>query len=456
MNKEGKKKYLIFGSIAILIIIILFMGFLFKNKSHKKEKKDTEINKENISSITFEEDSQENTESAETSKPVIKEMDEEEAKIFRDNGNTHDVDIIDTSTLERYTTIGGPYENDIVYQNNSCGIETVVPKGYSTVEQANNILCIRDNTAKTQVAIIHVSGTFSDGITVWETACSDIYKITAYLTDETGVTEEKTVKNHGSNNKSDIIVGNYAVKEELGEIWFRNTGEPNNIKLPACAYYTTLPDNNGLILIGTSQTQSNEEIFALMDTILASITLSNKADFSYKMTQFESGDNCNVQFQYPENWELSRNLDGMVIIKAPATQSEPCNNMIIEFYADKQKKYVMDHAQFTGAYEKQLMAPIFLTETLEYQFETNATVNKLDMNAKIGEKSVYYSEITNIISCYDTKALNALPNKDGVVYSKRYSFDAAGTPCVINFIMPKNNTNCQNMMDSIMSSFSSN
>ena len=141
------------------------------------------------------------------------------------------------------------------------------------MQQSDRIFCIRDNEKETQVAIIYIAGNFADGIKVWESSYDSVYSITALLTDEYGDTEEKTVKNYGSRNKSDVMVGKYAVKEELGEIWFRNTGEPKNIKLPSCGYYTTLSDGNGLVLIGTSQTQESTEVFALMDVILASITL---------------------------------------------------------------------------------------------------------------------------------------------------------------------------------------
>lgn len=453
------KKNIIMGAITLLVIVVVIIGFALPGKSKKKDNKDKKPQEqsEQVNNIEFNNSVPETEKPSNTDDGFFTERDDKQQYIYDEQGKTHKVNEINTSTLEKYTTLGGPYETDTLYQNNSCGFSTVVPKGYSTVEQANNILCIRDNESNTQVAIIHLSGTYSDAITVWETSYNDVYSITALLTDEEGVTEEKTVKNYGSRNKSDVTVGNFAVKEEIGEVWFRNTGEHKDVILDACSYFTTLPDKNGLVLVGTSQTKSYTEVFDLMDTILASITLVDETiDISYEMTRFESGDGCDIQFDYPKSWEVSTNTDGMTIIKAPNSQQDPCCNMVVEYFADKNKSYVTDHAQFTAAYEKQLVAPAFLNKVELKEFDTSTTVSKLDINAKIGEKDAYYSEEKDIITCYTQNALDSLPSKDDYICSRRYSFTSAGVPCVINFIIPKDNQNCINMMDSIMASLSAN
>lgn len=226
--------------------------------------------------ITKIEDEEAQDEATTTNKEVIeieaKPMTEEHKFIFNEEGKTHPVKTIDKYKLETCNAAGGPYENDMLYQNYACPYSVVVPAGYSVEIQKNNTVCIRDNEARTQVAIIYVPGRYGEAIDVWNAAAGLVYNITCLLEDNEGDIEEKRIVSYNSSYKSTVYIGDYEVKEDLGKLCFRNIGEEDYLENQECGYYTTLANGAGLILIGTSQTENYQEVYKLMDQILASIS----------------------------------------------------------------------------------------------------------------------------------------------------------------------------------------
>lgn len=327
-----------------------------------------------------------------------------------------------------------------------------IPQGF-TIYESQDIIYIRNPEKKTQVAVIYIPGTFTDGIGVWEQSTEYIYKIKALLEDEAG-TEEKGVCNYGTSTKTDITIGEYPVKQELGEMWFRNTGEGTNIKLAECGYFTTF-QQNGIVFIGNSQTEDTTQVFSYMKELVASLKEYIPQNNPLEYDVFISDNSDGVSFSYPKDWTVTKNQDGMISIKAPETQSCAYAGCILQFMADYQKNIVEDFAQYSAAYETQILKDTFLENVSDTDFTYTSVVTLMDMEKKLKQKDCIYYEVTDTIYPASSSIKNSMGINKNKILSKRYTFSAGGYHCMINFIIPEN-ANCDSLIDGVVQSIQCN
>ena len=412
--KKNKKGFFIL--LAIVIVLVVFITVMTSSKE-KTEEKQTDSQEENI-----------NTQKTSVKSPEI------EDPVPMENNKTE--------KSEEETAKGEPF------YNSAHGYQFILPESFSPYE-SQDIVYARNNDKKTQIAIILIPGTFTDGIATWEQSTQYIYKIKALLTDEEGVTEEKETVNYGTELKSDITIGDFAVKQELGEMWFRNTGESHNIKLPECGYFTTF-NGNGLVLIGTSQTEDSTAVFSYMKQILSGMKSYTPETEALEMTTYQSDGADGVKFSYPKDWSMTKNNDGMVTIKAPETQSSSYAGFCIQFYADANKKTVEDFAQFSAAYETEILKDTFVQEVADSDFTFTSVVTHMDLEKKIKEKDCIYFEVADTIYPASSSVRNSMGINKEKVNSRRYTFRAGGSECMVNFIVP--NDNCDSLIEQIVNS----
>lgn len=328
-----------------------------------------------------------------------------------------------------------------------------IPSNF-TIYESQDIIYVRNLETKTQIAVIYIPGTFADGIGVWEQSTEYIYKIKALLTDEEGNTEEKRVANYGTSTKTDTTIGEYPIKQEVGEMWFRNVGEGKNIKLAECGYFTTFK-GNGIIFIGNSQTEDTTQVFTYMKELVSSLKEYTPPEEPLEYETFVSGENDGISFAYPKGWTITRNKDGMVSIKAPETQSCAYAGCTIQFMADYEKTIVEDFAQYSAAYETQILKDTFLEEVSDTDFTYTSVVTLMDMEKKLKQKDCIYYEVTDTIYPASSSVKNCMGINKNKIFSKRYTFSAGGYHCMINFIIPENE-NCDTVIDTVIQSIQCN
>lgn len=400
------KHKFIFAGIIIAFIIILLI-FLSKN-SDKSTKKTTP---EDETEVTEDVDLPATTS---VSSPKI-----EDAKKTKASQTTKNAD---SATF---------YNQAKCYQIN-------IPTEYEVYEGEDNIIYLRKNGSTTQIAIIYNDGTFSDGIAVYEQCSEKIYKMTGLCKDEdTGEIVEKAVKNYGTEYKFDKQVGEYNIKYETSEIWFRNTGESKNVVAESSVYYTVMPGSKkGIILVGTSFDETTKSVFSDMDQVLTSIKTYVPKAPALNLTTYQSSGNDEMSFSYPKDWELTTTSSGLVYIKAPEDSSNAYAGCIIEYFCDYDKTVVDDYAQFSSAIESDLLIPTFSQTVVSTDFQYNSTINKIDLQKQIKGKDCIYYEIKDTIYPYSDSVKNSLGILRADINSKRYCFKSSGYNCMLNFIGP--------------------
>lgn len=400
-----KHKFIFAGIVIILIVVLLIFLIQNTDKSTKKTTPEDEIE------VTEDEELPSTTS---VSSPEV-----ENAKKTKSSQTTKSAD---SSTF---------YNQAKCYQIN-------IPAGYEVYEGADNIIYLRKDGSTTQIAIIYNDGTFSDGIAVYEQCSEKIYKMTGLCKDEdTGKIVEKTVKNYGTEYKLDKQVGEYSIKYETSEIWFRNTGESKNTVADSCVYYTVMPDSKkGIILVGTSFDETTPSVFSVMDQVLASLKTYVPEAPVLNLVTYQSTGNDEMSFSYPEGWELTTTSSGLVYIKAPEDSSNAYAGCIIEYFCDYNKTVVEDYAQFSSAIESDLLIPTFTQTVISTDFQYNSTINKIDLQKQIKGKDCIYYEIKDTIYPYSDSVRNSLGILRADINSKRYCFKSSGYNCMLNFIGP--------------------
>ena len=338
----------------------------------------------------------------------------------------------------------------VLFENKAKGYQFAVPDGFSIYESSGNVY-VRNNDTYSQIAIIFIPGTFNDGIQVYESSINQIYRLMALLKDENGSVEEKGVKNYGTKPKADKRVGSFDVKTEEAEIWWRNTGEPDDIILPSYDYFTTF-NGNGLVLLGCTQTESSSTMIGYMDSILESFEHTEPEAKSMEFKLYQANTPDETMLKYPSSWEVHSNSDGMVYIKAAESQADPYAGMLIEIFADTDNKYVEDYAQFTANYERQFMAPTFIQMVGYNDYEVEGCVKKMDFDKKLGDKDCIYMEVDTTIKPYSTAVKNSLGINGNMIHNIRYTYKSGTTDCCINFVIPEGNTAAEELMEQIVES----
>jgi len=328
------------------------------------------------------------------------------------------------------------------------GFSFSIPDGYSA-ESKDGIIYLKKNG--TQIAILYIPGEYADGVAVWEQAASEIRKITMETTNSAGVTAERAVKTYGAGNKSTITVGDYTVSQELGELWFRNTGEAENVMLDACNYFTTF-QGNGLVLVGTSQTEDTSTVFSAMRAVLETLSASDTQSTTPELTKFTSAYKDGTTFSYPASWKVESEGD-LTTITPGEDVSDPYAGFVIELYVDTEG-VTADYAQFSRAVETDFLLPAFTGEVSADDFTYTSAVTKMDLNAKIGEKSAVMYQVTDRLFPKSSAVRKLLGVHGDEVESIRYCYRAGGYNCCINFLLPKESH--MDMVNQVMGSFYAN
>lgn len=422
----GRKSFRII--LGIIIVLVIFLIFFFLNWEKKEELTD-----EALEGNLVEEEDNDNISTS-------------------DNGNTeqNNDETVTDAAVDAAGQSTGQNASSKRFENAAYGYSIAIPDGFE-VKSDTDVIYLRNTAAKTQLAIFYLPGTYADGVDVWEDCNNYMYKMTALLTDSEGVTEEKTVANYGAGFKNNISIGNYTVSQELGELWFRNTGDPHNIVLDECAYYTTF-NGNGIAIVGISQSEDTSTVFGYMREVLSSLSSYTATSGAQEMTRFSSTKADGTIFSYPTGWKVSE-YQGMTIIGPGENQSDANAGFYITFYADTED-IVTDYAQFSRAMEQDILHAVFITEVQDRDFTYTSSVTHMDLNARIGEKPCIYYEITDNIFPKSSAVRQLIGINGNSVECIRYCYSAGGLNCFVNFILP--NDNCKELCETIMSTFSSN
>ena len=377
------------------------------------------------------------------------------------NNDALDIYDVETSYLEgEHTpnpTIDEPTaietDSDTEYFINSArGYKFKLPSGFSVYE-GNGTLYVRNTETRTQIAIIILTGTYSDGISTYEACMNRIYQLTALLEDKDGIVADRICKNYGTKAKADKQVGSFAVKTEEAEIWWRNTGDLDNIILPSCDYFTTRANGNGMALLGVSQTEETSKVFGYMDQILESFEEIEIEEKPLNTAVYTSDRADRTSFIYPADWTVTKNEDGMVVISAGNSEANPYAGMVIEAFADQGNRYVEDYAQFTTLYEPQFAAPAFTQAVSRSTFEVNPSVDNMDFDKPIGGISeCIYMEVNTQIIPKSIATQNSLGVNGSMIHNYRYAYKVGTTDCCINFIVPEGNDAALELMQKIVES----
>ena len=337
-------------------------------------------------------------------------------------------------------------KNDGYYYNYQSGYKFKIPEGYDVLESGSNVyLRHKDGT---QIVVTKTVDTFSDVMYLCDSMMQYVKRMNVLVKDE-----EKKVTNYGAETKETLSVGPYErVKKEVGEIWCY-TDNTGTTKMPECAYFTLMQDNKGIIVMGTNKDKQPSDIFPVMDEVLSTlepyVPTEDEKNPAVAIATYQSEKDDKNVIAYPADWEIAKNTDGMVYIKAPASTTNVYSGVVIEYFADENKQYVDDMAQFSGQYEKKLMIPTFIQNVSENDFDIEKSVQKMDREAKIGDKKCYKFEILTTLFPLSRGVTNSMgPNREKQK-SIRYCFESNGVPCVLNFIVNDSN-DCTELINSIL------
>ena len=331
------------------------------------------------------------------------------------------------------------------------------PTGFKAYKSGNTIY-LRDYGNSTQIYLVVTDTLYTSPGDLWPLMDTYCTRTTAYIPEEEKEVECMML---GSDEKEEIFSEDRAIIREKGSLWYHETGG-KGYKIPEYAYYTLLncfttndgyEPSKGVILWGVSQTKTEEELYGLFDDILISLTpyTTQPEDMeSIEFARYVSDKADCVEFDYPKDWVIEKNRDGMIIITAPDDWNSVYSGMIIEYYADENKEYVEDYAQFSAAYEPKFIIPAFTQTVNEKDFGYTPTITYMDINAKIKEKPVYYYEVSDVIHPTSKGADNSFRYDAKELRQKRYAFKALNTNCAINFILP--NEYCDDLAEQIIAS----
>ncbi len=321
-----------------------------------------------------------------------------------------------------------------IFYNAARNYQVPLLSGYEIYESAGFIY-FRNPDAKSQITLIYTPETFSDGIALWENASIYMDKMHGMIWDDSGNGSEKSLKLYGAGPKTPAAIGSYNVQSEKGELWFRNTGEATNVKVEEYAYYTTF-GGHGVILMGYTQSDSSTGLLDTMQTILSGMSEHQPEEEQMEMATFRSDYGDGTSFDYPIDWEVVDKGNGVVLIKAPETQTTPYAGMQITFVSDISNQYAIDCAEFSGTCEGVILQNTFTTPVGLYDFTYTSVVTTMDTEAKLGQKEAIYFEVEDTLYP-DSKDVRSAVGYTGLkVKSNRYAYNVGGTPCMINFVCP--------------------
>ena len=269
-------------------------------------------------------------------------------------------------------------------------------------------------------------------------------KKTAILLDDTGDECEKRCLMWARGYLSDKTVGSFPLKWSNGTAYYMEEKDSLPIELTTCDYFF-IYDGKGVCMQGISQTLKTNEVFALMDQVLNSWSTYEPAAISLECSTFKD-DASGISFKYPSTWDVSQNDDGMTIIKAPNSQTEPYAGTVIEYIASKD--VVDDYAQYSNSYEAQILLPTFIQEIAPTDFTYETTVNKMDLHSKIKNMDCIYYKVVDKVFPNSKGVTNSLSIAGDTLTSNRWCFKANGYNCMLNIIGTTDEQFIQSITDS--------
>lgn len=356
-----------------------------------------------------------------------------------------------------------------------------VPDGF-TLGKSGNSYYLRNKDNSIQIALVVTSNEYN--------STDEVYMGRTVYTDRmTGIfdNEEHDLVNFGTGGRKEKQLGEYTVQYEETEGWFKNIDERSINKLPAYAYYTRfctedstqlsmetetilfdgsteIPEYTeelneissnpakGIICIGFSK-ESKDTVCEIMDNIVKSIRTyeptAEDMDPSYKLVYYTSSKKDGAKIAYPEGWDVYENSDGMVVIRSTDDDSSPNADMIIEYMADENREFVEDYAQFSGAYEYQLLLPYFTQPVGDTAFNFRTGIRETEVDAAIGNRECIYFEVNDEIVPVSASVRNSMISDNYDVENKRYTFEKNGAQCMLNFLSPAGNDNTK-LIDKIL------
>lgn len=444
---KSKIKYVVIAFI-VLIVLLIIIGMAAGSKKDSKKKGGSDKEKTETVTIGKEE---------EYSTVTSPKIDNPESISNTALAKTEDLSQNEDGSYSLKSgakTIGkGQGEKNLSLINKSHGYTFRVPEGYQ-IEYGNDNVYVRskDENDTTQVSVSLIEGMFADGIAVWNhSAMTNMYRLKARLKGEQDKIEERIVSNYGAASKTEMTVGNYNVAAEVGELWFLDNSTNKNIVVEEYGYYTTI-NGKGLMIVGLSQTKSGNDIMKLMNGILETMNVytPTQEDLAVEMKTFKQD---GVSFNYPGNWTVKKDKNGMTYIKAPESPDSPYAGMVIEFLDGKITPNIKEHNDYARGVEGRLLVPLFSQTVSESDFRYDEMVNDTDYEAKLGEKMCTRFDITDNIFGRSTAAKNSMGFLKSQAHSIRYCFDAGKTPVMINFFIPEND-NAKQMVNTIVNSIS--
>ena len=331
------------------------------------------------------------------------------------------------TTPTKTKTSNGKY---IDYTN---GYSFNVPEGFSVYENSDFVY-LRNESNDAQIAVVYSGINYTTLNAAWDGINTFLPRLTISQDGE----EVKEITYSPRVKKEDVVEEHNIQYESGGEITFYESKKTDTAITKKYSGEVLLVDNVAVYMFGTSNDMEISQLEDVMRSVTSSISSyecsEQDLDQSIELATFTSDKADATSFTYPADWTIKQNDDGMISIKAPRGSSSPYSGTIIEFYADENNQYVEDYAQFASNYEKQLLLPYFVQKVSTSDFAFTSSVTSMNTKATIGEKECIYFEVIDTISPKSTSIRNSMPNVDGVVQSKRYTYKSNDVDCVINFI----------------------
>ena len=356
-------------------------------------------------------------------------------------------DTVKSNNFIELPTIESPDDSEPVskgnneYINYAVGYRVYVPEGFE-LYNINSTLYFINKDSDTEVILKVTDNVYETSLSVWEDAINYTYRF-SYLHNG----KYYNISNYGADSKETVQVGDFSdVRKESIEIWYKDNEDTPKIN----AYYTTINAGmtniedelsekkyyNGLIMLGSSTNKNNDSVFKIMDNILETIkpyipTKEERGHFG-KFTVYTSDKGDYTEIEIPSDWTIDTNEDGMVTFTAP--DNSIYKNVKIQFMADSTGNIVNDYAQFSEAYERQILNTLFTQDVGETGYDYDTVISKIKIDGKIRNKDSIIFKIHDTISLNSNASRYSLSNDSCDYYSTRYTYKVGNVQCMLNFL----------------------
>ena len=317
-----------------------------------------------------------------------------------------------------------------------------IPEGFDVFE-SKDVVYLRNVKDHTQISIYYLNQTITEPIEVFNRNSSYITKQKALLVDDEGNELERDLIQWARGTLKDETIGDVAVKRNVGTGYYMADSDRLPVELSTSDYFFVTNDN-GVCMSGISQTVGVNSVFSVMDSVISTWETTEAKDVSIELATYKDK-KTGISFQYPKNWEVTENGDGMVIIKAPNNQSDKNAGTIIEFIADD-GNIVSSYTQYSAAYEIQILLPTFIQKVIDTDFDYETAVTKMEMDANIRGMNCYYYEVTDRIFPRSQSIFDSLSILGDTLINKRWCFKHGKYHCMLNIIAPSGQTTVEDIV----------